>query len=104
MCWSCNAYCGNCKPPKEKPRQCTSCKAFNFDPEKNTCRKCGAELPARVPPPVIKCELCGMMCANPCKKGERPPADGILRPCKLRTPPPEELETNPKQEEKTHVL
>jgi len=88
MCWSCNPYCGNCKPPKEKPRFCTECQTANFDIERNTCRKCGAELPARVPPPVLDCLVCGKKCANPCKRGERPPADGVIRECKFRTPPP----------------
>ena len=95
MCWSCNAYCGNCKPPKERPRQCTQCKTYNFDPQKNLCRKCKAELPERITPSVVMCQYCGMMCANPCKKSEKAPADGLIHPCNLRTPPKEEKEDAP---------
>ncbi|NLP45011.1 MAG: hypothetical protein GX351_10355 [Peptococcaceae bacterium] len=88
MCWSCNPYCGNCKPPKPKPRQCLQCKAYTIDPERDYCRKCGAKLPDHVPPPIVKCEYSGMMCANPCGKYKKPSLDGKYTPCKLNTPPP----------------
>lgn len=94
MCWSCNAYCGNCKPPKEKPRMCTQCKAVNFDLEATQCRKCGTELPPRILPKTVFCLYCGLMCANPCKKAEKAPLDGVCVPCKLRTPPKDEASEN----------
>jgi hypothetical protein len=87
MCWSCNPYCGNCKPPKEKPRLCVKCHAANFDTSLTKCRKCGADLPARVPPPIVKCKYSGMICANPCGKHKKAPLDGRILPCKLNTPP-----------------
>lgn len=87
MCWSCNPYCGGCKPPKEKPRKCTTCGTFNFDTSAQKCRKCGAELPERVKPPVVYCLYSDMVCANPCNKHKKSPEDGGPVPCKMNTPP-----------------
>ncbi len=93
MCWSCNPYCGFCKPPKPKPRQCSQCKAYNVNPDEKKCRKCGAELPPPVPPPVVQCLYSGMICANPCGKYKKPSPDGKVIPCKLNTPPQTESDS-----------
>lgn len=94
MCWSCNPYCGNCKPPKEKPIMCPHCKKFNFDitDEPMKCKKCGSVLPERPARPIVNCLYSEMICANPCGKYKNPPEDGIIRPCKHNTPPKNQLD------------
>lgn len=87
MCWSCNAFCGNCKPPKERPRLCKACKTLHANTEATHCKKCGAELPPRILPKTVFCQYCGLMCANPCKKYEKAPMNGVPVGCQLRTPP-----------------
>ena len=84
MCWSCNPFCGNCKPPQPRPKVCPKCKTLNFDDpdEAVKCKKCGGELPKRPPRPVVHCLLAGISCSNPCKKYKTAPEDGIVRPCK----------------------
>lgn len=92
-CWACNPYCGNCKPPKERPRQCPSCQKYCFNPEAKDCPRCGAELPLRVPPPVVKCHYSGLICANPCNKHKIDvSAKWHYMPCKHNTPPQKEKE------------
>ena len=87
MCWSCNPYCGNCKPPKEKPKKCPVCSSYSF-PEFKNCKKCGALLPESVKPPTLMCLYIGEMCANPCGKRKTAPKDDILlHTCKWHTPP-----------------
>ena len=88
MCWSCNPYCGGCKPPKEKPVKCPLCNTFTFRELKN-CKKCGAPLPERVPPvPVLCLYIGGEMCANPCGRHKKVPEDGIAKSCSYHTPLP----------------
>lgn len=89
MCWSCNPYCGGCKPPKPKPRKCSSCGKFNFNEKADKCEKCGAELPAIVPPATVMCLYVGQLCANPCRRHEKPPEDGVLKTCNFKTDPSE---------------
>lgn len=86
MCWSCNPYCGGCKPPKEKPRACPVCGTYNF-PEYKNCKKCGAELPPPPKRPTVMCLYVEDLCANPCNKHKKPSQDGIVKTCKWRTPP-----------------
>jgi hypothetical protein len=88
-CWSCNPYCGNCKPPKPKPVKCPVCGKFNFlDRMKGkNCIKCGEVLPEPPKPPVVDCLYSGLVCANPCGQYKKTTDDGTLYPCKLRTPP-----------------
>lgn len=93
MCWACNPYCGGCKPPKERPRQCTECGAYNFDVNARKCRKCGAILPERIKPTPIFCLQTQTMCPNPCGKGKIMPRDGQKISCKWNPePPPNETE------------
>ncbi|HBQ85424.1 MAG TPA: hypothetical protein DD811_02945 [Syntrophomonas sp.] len=87
MCWSCNPYCGGCKPPKPKPRKCTNCGKFNFNEQATKCEKCGADLPELVPPPTVMCLYVGQLCANPCRRHLTPSDDGELKTCKYRTVP-----------------
>lgn len=89
MCWSCNPYCGGCKPPKEKPVKCSVCNAYTFRDESNKCRKCGAVLPERVKPPTVMCLYIGKLCANPCNRHKKAPEEGVIVSCKWHTPPPE---------------
>lgn len=93
MCWSCNPYCGNCKPPKPRPKICPECKTLNFDnpEEPMKCKKCGTELPKRPPRPVVDCLFANVICANPCSKYTEPPKDGVPYPCKYHTQPKEIL-------------
>jgi len=94
MCWSCNPYCGNCKPPKERPIICPQCKKvyINITDEPMKCKKCGSVLPKRPPRPIVNCLYSGLICANPCGKYKDPPKDGIIKPCKLNTPPKDPLD------------
>lgn len=86
VCWSCNPYCGGCKPPKPKPIKCPGCKTFNFGEEKN-CKRCGAVLPEREPPPTVMCLYIGKLCANPCLRHKKPPGEGEKATCIWHTPP-----------------
>ncbi len=87
MCWSCNPYCGGCKPPKPKPRKCPNCKAYCFDEERKNCPKCGAVLPEHVPPPTVMCLYIGQLCANPCLRHKKAPEEGTEAACIWHTPP-----------------
>ena len=89
MCWSCNPYCGGCKPPKTKPVRCPVCKTYNF-PELTHCKKCGALLPEPPPPIPAFCLYLGRKCANPCNKRLKTPNEGELPVCNWHTPMPEE--------------
>lgn len=92
MCWSCNPYCGGCKPPKEKPIQCPACGHYNF-PELKGCKKCGTALPPPKERPTVMCLYIEKWCANPCNKHKKPSQDGITKTCKWHTPPKNELST-----------
>lgn len=99
MCWSCNPYCGGCKPPKERPVRCRTCKTFNFRDESNKCKNCGAVLPDPIKRPTVMCLQIGKLCANPCNRHKSAPDDGVLKTCNLHTPPKEEIPT-----EKPHSI
>ncbi|WP_144351148.1 hypothetical protein [Sporomusa termitida] len=86
MCWSCNPYCGGCKPPKEKPAPCPACGTYNF-PERKNCKQCGADLPPPKARPTVMCLYIGKLCANPCNKHKKPSQDGLVKTCKWHTPP-----------------
>ena len=87
MCWSCNPYCGGCKPPKEKPVKCPMCKAYNFRDESSVCKKCGSPLPPPIPRPTVLCLYIGQLCANPCNKHKTTSEDGTIKSCSWHTPP-----------------
>jgi hypothetical protein len=89
MCWSCNPYCGGCKPPKPKPVKCTQCKAVNF-PELIHCKRCGALLPEPPKPIPAFCLYTDQMCANPCGRRKKPPENGVIQTCALHTPMPKD--------------
>lgn len=84
MCWSCNPFCGNCKPPKPRPKICPNCKTLNMDDpdEPVKCKKCGADLPMRPPIEPVHCLFSDTICKTPCRKHKEPPKDGVPRPCK----------------------
>ena len=85
MCWSCNPYCGGCKPPKPKPVKCPACNTFNF-PELGHCKRCGAVLPEPPKPQPVFCQNIGQMCANPCNRHKKPPQEGTSPTCNWHTP------------------
>lgn len=93
MCWTCNPYCGGCKPPKEKPIPCPACGYYNISGRK-TCKKCGTELPPPKPRPTVQCLYINKLCANPCNRYKNPPQDGMAKTCKWHTPPKDLLETS----------
>jgi len=89
-CWICNPYCGNCKPPAEKPVKCPQCNTFNIfikAGEKRICKKCGTILPEGEVRPIVFCSYCGLECANQCKRYKLVPKDGVLLACPWITPP-----------------
>ena len=86
MCWSCNPYCGGCKPPKPKPIKCPSCGIYSFKDLKN-CERCGAVMPERESPPTVMCLYIGQLCANPCQKHKKMPEDGTQGTCSWHTKP-----------------
>lgn len=87
-CWACNPYCGNCKPPKERPLKCLVCGTYNFDFEvRKECKKCGAVLPERIKPPTVMCLRSGLICCNPCNRYKIKLRDGKTVPCHQNTPP-----------------
>lgn len=93
MCWSCNAICGGCRPPRKRPVKCPECGGYNvFDLEKNmgtkTCKKCGLNVTELAIPEPLECNYCGEICYNPCKKAKQDPADGELHECNLRVTEP----------------
>lgn len=90
MCWSCNPYCGGCKPPKDKPIKCPACKAINF-PELKNCKRCGAALPAPPERPTVMCLYIGKLCANPCNRHKKGSEDGTLYSCQWHTPPKDDI-------------
>lgn len=81
MCWSCNPYCGGCKPPKPKPVKCPKCKSFSF-PELRNCKKCGEPLPEPPKPQPVMCLFIKEVCTNPCSRSKRPPKDDEEQVCK----------------------
>ena len=87
MCWSCNPFCGGCKPPKPRPIKCENCGTFNFD-ETETCRKCRQPLPERKKTEPVMCLYIGEMCADSCQrhKIERLETDEQDPYCKWHTP------------------
>ncbi len=85
MCWTCNPYCGGCKPPKPKPIKCEHCGTYNFSELKN-CRKCRRPLPERQPPEPVMCLYIGEMCANPCQRHKKKPDNKHDSFCKWHTP------------------
>jgi hypothetical protein len=87
MCWSCNPYCGGCKPPQPRPRKCEFCGKFNFAPQDTLCKKCGRPLPAIIPPKTVMCLYVDDLCANPCRRHLTAPVDGQPKDCKYRTIP-----------------
>ncbi len=87
MCWSCNPYCGGCKPPKPKPVKCPNCKMFNF-PELTHCKKCGILLPEPPKPVPSHCLYIGQMCANPCNRRLKPPLEDEVPDCTWHSPMP----------------
>jgi len=91
MCWSCNPYCGGCKPPQPRPRKCEGCGKFNFDPQEKLCKKCGRPLPEIIPPAIVMCLYVGELCANPCRRHKNTPEDGKLKSCNYRTAPEQDV-------------
>jgi hypothetical protein len=91
MCWSCNPYCGGCKPPKPKPRKCEGCGKYNFDPQDTLCRKCGHLLPEVIAPATVMCLYVNGLCANPCRRHLTAPEDGDTKTCNYRTVPEQGL-------------
>ncbi len=85
MCWSCNPYCGGCKPPKPKPIKCPHCHVYTF-PEKKFCKQCGVALPDLPAPQPVFCRYLGETCANPCNRHKKAPEEGIAAECKWHTP------------------
>lgn len=85
MCWSCNPYCGGCKPPKEKPVKCAVCNGYSF-PELTNCKKCGAVLPERTKRLPVMCLYIEKVCANPCNRHKKAPDDGQVKICVWHTP------------------
>lgn len=90
MCWSCNPYCGGCKPPKPKPVKCPGCKMYNF-PELTRCKRCGLPLPEPPKPVPLFCLYIGKICANPCLRHKKLPNEDSEAICNWHTPLPEEL-------------
>lgn len=86
MCWSCNPFCGGCKPPRPKPVKCPGCKTFCF-PELKQCQRCGTLLPEPERPEPVMCLSIGKMCATPCNKHRKPPLEGQVNTCKWHRPP-----------------
>lgn len=82
MCWSCNPYCGRCKPPKEKPRKCSTCGNYNFDVNAVRCEDCGEILPERIKPTPAFCLQTQTMCPNPCGRSKVAPKDNKIIFCK----------------------
>ncbi|QEM67008.1 hypothetical protein FO488_01770 [Geobacter sp. FeAm09] len=86
MCWSCNPYCGGCKPPKPKPFKCPTCNTYCF-PELKTCKRCGTVLPELPKPTPVMCLYIGKMCATPCNKHKKAVEKGApIEACKYHTP------------------
>jgi hypothetical protein len=85
MCWSCNPYCGGCKPPKQKPIECPACGTYN-NAKLSVCKKCGAQLPPPPKRPIVMCLYIGELCANPCDRHKKPSQDGTLKTCRWHTP------------------
>jgi hypothetical protein len=83
-CWFCNPYCGKCRPPDIKPRNCESCGTVNFDHELTDCAECGVELPAVAFPVPRFCNYVRQDCANPCGRADQHPAS--VMPCSVHTP------------------
>lgn len=96
MCWSCNPYCGGCKPPKEKPVKCGVCGHYTFF-ELIYCKKCGAALPPPPARPIVLCLYIGAECANPCNKHKKPSQDGQEKMCKWHTLPNNEPDEKPRE-------
>jgi hypothetical protein len=88
MCWSCNPYCGGCKPPKPKPIKCPNCHIYCF-PEFTSCQRCGTPLPEPAQPVAAFCLHIGAVCAAPCNKHKKAPLEGQTDSCPWHTPPPE---------------
>lgn len=88
-CWACSPYCGKCKPPKQMPQLCDSCRTLNFPDrgEVGVCKTCGAKLPEVKPRPVVRCLTSGLVCANPCGNSKVRRPDGTTPGCKLNTAP-----------------
>jgi len=93
-CKVCNPYCGNCRPPRERPRVCPDCGKLHF-PEHGfpvRCVRCDVILPERQLPHVARCSRSGLLCGNPCGRRVYVPVDGKLASCGLNTRPvPEQL-------------
>jgi len=85
MCWSCNPYCGGCKPPKPRPVRCPFCNVFNF-PDRTSCVRCAHTLPPVPRPSPVICLYIGESCANPCQRHKKPPAEGEDPYCLWHTP------------------
>lgn len=92
MCWSCNPMCGSCRPPRQKAVKCTECATYNvFDIEIRSpriprlCKKCGTDLTESATPVPVECKRSGRVCANPCRKYDKPAANGELVDCKNTT-------------------
>lgn len=85
MCWTCNPYCGGCKPPKPKPMKCLSCNTYNLS-DRETCPKCGQPFPKHPAPTPTMCLYLGQMCGNPCHRHKKLPDEGVESNCPWHTP------------------
>lgn len=94
MCWSCNPYCGGCKPPKPKPIKCPVCNTYCF-PELKYCKRCGTVLPELSKPEPVLCLYIGKVCATPCNKHKKPPQEGQANTCSWHSAPDAAEETEP---------
>lgn len=93
MCWSCNAICGGCRPPRKRPVKCPECGTHNvYDIEQDMgtkeCKKCGADLTEYAVPEARTCNFSGEMCYNPCKKSIQETPAGGYQECRNRVTEP----------------
>lgn len=93
MCWTCNALCGGCRPPRKKAVKCPECNTFNiYDIEKvmdfKVCKKCGKDLTKEAVPVQLLCKYCGEICYNPCRKAKTDPPGGLHDDCLVRAKTP----------------
>lgn len=91
MCWSCNPYCGGCKPPKPKPIKCPVCNTYTF-PELIKCKRCGTVLPDLNKPEAVMCLYIGEICTTPCNRHKKASLDGLINTCTWHSTPDNEEE------------
>ena len=90
-CWSCNPFCGKCKPPYRKAI-CPKCGKLTIVPKEKylasteiQCANCGEDITDLIYVHPVYCHFSELICAYPCGRKDTKKTE-LSIPCISNTP------------------